>query len=707
NPLNQLVEVTDAMGGTVQYSYDVVGNMVSMTDANGHITNYVYDPLNRPISVIDPLGYTASNTYDAVSNIVGLNDANGNVTSYTYDASNHLTKITYNDGETVSYGYDATGNRVMMTDSHGTINYQYDNLNRVVSVINPNGQTVGYMYDAVGNRIHTTYPDGKTMIYGYDANKRMASVTDWNDHITGYSYDANSNLIGMTYPNSISTEYLYDENNQLVELINKDTTQVVSSFEYTMDAVGNRLSVEELFSGRFESEPGVPQVLTTSYEYDSLYRLTQVNYPFDKTVSYNYDPMGNRISMTNTIDGIDETIDYVYDAGDRLLQSGDITYAYDNNGNTILKTENPGRVTSYGYNGENRLISLSKIFDKSQRDLYNFEYDGDGNRISKTVIRGKNTQSSDYLLDVNSILPQVLTESDKKGTNYYTYGTDLISMTDPQRGEFYYHYDGLGSVRSLSDSKESIKTIYLYDAFGQIDKELGHVDNDFLFTGEQMDDETGLIYLRARYYDPDTGRFITKDPFVGFISKTQSINRYVYTMNNPVNHIDPSGYSSEMVNSKKIKKNPLAMIIPTASAATKPKLSESTTAVSISWSLTESLWSAAEGVAQYVQVGGSSFVSGIKAAFTMKKIGDVGEKWNSREYRLQQWDEEYKSGGRFSVMLDEEAVINGYSSWEDWRNNGEINEESFGILESMRGGGYPSGGIYPKMVEQIMGWISL
>ena len=542
--LNRLVEVTDAMGGSVHYTYDAVGNMMSMTDANGHTTNYAYDALNRPVSIIDPLGYATSNTYDAVGNVVSLTDANVNSTSYTYDAINRLAEIAYDDGQTVSYGYDATGNRLTMIDSHGTTNYQYDNLNRLISVINPDSQTVGYMYDAVGNRIQITYPDGKTITYGYDANNRLTGVTDWDGHFTGYSYDANSNLIGMTYPNSMSTEYLYDENNQLIELINENATQVISSFEYTLDAAGNRLSVDEWFSDRFESESGIPQVLTTSYEYDDLYRLTQVNYPFEETVSYNYDPMGNRISMITTVDGIDTTINYVYDASNRLLQSGGTTYDYDNNGNMIIKTENPGRITSYNYDGANRLISLSTIFDVSQREVFNFEYDGDGNRLSKSTINGKRTQSSKYLWDVNTILPQVLTESDEKGTTVYALGLDLISMTDPKRVEFYYHHDGLGSVRSLSDSKESIKTIYSYDAFGQMRKEMGHVDNDFRFTGEQMDDETGLIYLRARYYDPSTGRFINKDPFTGFISNTQSLNRYSYVRNNPVNLIDRTGLTA-------------------------------------------------------------------------------------------------------------------------------------------------------------------
>jgi len=180
-----------------------------------------------------------------------------------------------------------------------------------------------------------------------------------------------------------------------------------------------------------------------------------------------------------------------------------------------------------------------------QRNLSTFEYDGDGNRISKNSIHGRSIKSNEYLLDINGVFPQVLTEFDENGTTYYTYGMDLISMTDPKRGEFYYHHDGLGSVRSLSDNKESIKAIYFYDAFGQLQKKMGYVDNDFLFSGEQMDTETGLIYLRARYYDPSVGRFLTKDPMVGNGYVPSTLNRYVSVENNPVNFIDPLGLIKE------------------------------------------------------------------------------------------------------------------------------------------------------------------
>jgi RHS repeat-associated protein len=161
--------------------------------------------------------------------------------------------------------------------------------------------------------------------------------------------------------------------------------------------------------------------------------------------------------------------------------------------------------------------------------------------LLKIIKDNNGTRLSKYVWDVNSGLPQVLTKSDANGTTIYDYGIDLISMTDPVKGQFYYHYDGLGSVRGMSDNSGGIKATYSYDAFGQPSLMSGSIDNDFLFAGEQMDKETGLIYLRARYYDPSIGMFITRDPFTGFASIPPSLNSYTYAYNNPVRFADPSG----------------------------------------------------------------------------------------------------------------------------------------------------------------------
>jgi len=248
--------------------------------------------------------------------------------------------------------------------------------------------------------------------------------------------------------------------------------------------------------------------------------------------------MGNRLSMATTAGNTSSTIAYTYDAGDRLLGAGGTTYTYDSNGNRVEKNR-PNGTTSYGYDAAGRLAGVALPGSTS----LTFAYDGDGNRLGKAVTSGNTTESTRYVWDVNGGLPQVLTEADGQGTAHFLYGLQRISTTDLAAGEqMYYHYDGLGSVRRLSgDGSGTTITTYSYDAFGEPDPITGQVDNEFLFTGEQMDAETGLIYLRARYYDPETGRFISRDPFTGFDTTTQSLNRYTYGYINPVRYTDPSG----------------------------------------------------------------------------------------------------------------------------------------------------------------------
>jgi RHS repeat-associated protein len=207
-------------------------------------------------------------------------------------------------------------------------------------------------------------------------------------------------------------------------------------------------------------------------------------------------------------------------------------------------------------NGKDADIARNSSYDKNESLIVHFAYDGDGNRIGESVTRDNKTESTQYLWNVNTGLPQILTESDGKESALYTYGLQRISTTDPRGEQTYYQYDGLGSVRSLSDSRGNTEATYSYDAFGEPLPTTGpgdneflfgaddHSNNDFLYRAEQMDSETGLMYLRARYYDPSTGRFITRDSFPAEETLTQGINRYVYTGNNPVNRIDPSGMCS-------------------------------------------------------------------------------------------------------------------------------------------------------------------
>jgi len=290
-----------------------------------------------------------------------------------------------------------------------------------------------------------------------------------------------------------------------------------------------------------------------SYVYDALYQLTSETRTANNaySITYQYDDVGNRTQMVK--DG--NTTSYTYNINNQLLteKSPDvnITYAYDGSGNMVSKTDanNANNNASYTWDWRNHLISVSSV------DSVAYSYDGDGTRISKT----QSSVKTKYINDVALPLVQVLMETTDANTvqAVYTYGYGLISMKRADVNS-YYHYDGLGSARQLTNSSGSVVASYTYDSFGNKIAGTGTSDNVYGFTGEQQFNEAdNLVYLRYRYYSPSIGRFMSRDPilepiqiggYVGWllphlnlIYRPQSLHPYVYVQNNPVNFVDPFG----------------------------------------------------------------------------------------------------------------------------------------------------------------------
>jgi RHS repeat-associated protein len=549
---DRLTDVVDAIGNVTSYGYDTNGNLTSVTNANrqpsgdpetgsqcgpagtGNDTDddndgikddgcpstiYTYDAVNRLQSEVDALGYVTSYQYDAASNLKQRTDARGWVTKYFPDDLNRLDRLEHwtNDVliDSVDYSYDAVGFRTQMVDPTGTTTFTPDALGRLASVTFPGPKTVSYEYDDApggsaadypGQRTKTTYPDGKTATYAFLPDGRMSSVTDWLSNQTTYSYDAAGRLTKVQYPNSVWSDFGYDTAGRLASITNNKPGPItISSFTYTHDAVGNRTQMVDM-SG------------THTYQYDALYRLTQVSYPGGPTDTYTYDAVGNRLTKNSTA--------YSYDAGDRLISAGGVSYSYDANGNQISRGSD-----TFAYNHENRLTQ-SVVGGVTSSSTYN----GDGLRMSHTV----GSQTTGFVWDINAGLPLVLQD----GTHTNLYGLDLISATDGAGNQAYFSYDGLGSTTDITDGSASVLASYSYDAFGSIRSQTGGVSNYWLFTGEQRDADSGLYYLRARYYDPETGRFVSKDALAGNATAPQTQNRYAYALNNPVLATDPSGLSA-------------------------------------------------------------------------------------------------------------------------------------------------------------------
>lgn len=134
----------------------------------------------------------------------------------------------------------------------------------------------------------------------------------------------------------------------------------------------------------------------------------------------------------------------------------------------------------------------------------------------------------------------IIEERDGTGTLLaaYVYGNKILSQTRGTQVR-YYHGDSLGSIRFLTDSAGAVTDKYSYDAFGNLTSKEGTTNNDFLFAGEQYDTVTSLYYLRARYMNPQTGRFITRDKYAGKLTSPITQHRYLYA--NPVKYTDPTG----------------------------------------------------------------------------------------------------------------------------------------------------------------------
>ncbi|MEX0784304.1 MAG: RHS repeat-associated core domain-containing protein [Dehalococcoidia bacterium] len=487
----------------------MVGNLTSKVNPRGKTTSYTYDDLGRLVEESDPLSQERTYAYDVGGRLTSRTNAQLDQIDYTYNDRNELTRIDYPGLAYVSFAYNDAGARTQMVDGTGTTTYAYDDLYRLTSVTFPGSRTVGYAYDDAGRRTSMTYPGGTDEVtYGYDNANRLSSVTDWNSNAIAYAYDDAGRMTTKTLPSGtgVVSAYTYDNADRLTEIEHvKGGTTTLASVAYTLDDVGNRTQ-------------RVDQQGTHTYAYDDLYRLTSVTYPGPSTTTYEFDAFGNRESMTV---GADETT-YAYDDADRLTSvdppaASPVAYTWDDNGSLTARGSD-----SFAWDYEERMTSATV-----NSVTTTFAYRGDGLRDSRTT----NSVTTTFTWDIASGLPALIDDGSR-----YVYGAGLEAMVDGA-DPYYYLADGLGSTMAIVDDTGTVQKSYTYDVYGKATA-TGTLANEFDFAGQQTD-PTGLQYLRARYMDPETGVFLSRDPLAA--SPLWTWPAHGYANGNPSNLADPEG----------------------------------------------------------------------------------------------------------------------------------------------------------------------
>lgn len=528
---HRVASVTDATGAVKAYTYDAKGRVLTFDDGDNPETRFSYDAYGRLTSAVDAAGGTRRWEWNDHGQLVRETDLRGEVTEYSYDASGRLATRTDRNGAVTTFGYDAAGRLVSEASTTNTVTFQYDGLGRVVEATDDdsavafaydrdsnvvrqsqraaNGSplpavTLEYGYSPTGDRTSLLGPDGQRS-YEYDATGALAAVTDARGgrYQVGYAPNGAVNRIAM--PNGAVDQLGWSPQGSIASRSTSVAGVPVFESSYEHDATGLRTAMVD-GSGRH------------TFDYDGSGRLTSADRPAGSGLAdetFAYDVMGNRTSQGAA-----------FDMGYRLTGDDRYTYAYDDEGNLVRRTDRRTgsvRTLEWGVNGE-----LLSVTDDGRTTRY--RYDPFGRRIE---VRGSDGRVLRYAYDGSNVALVL----DAAGAIVESYTTTEVAGLFLSRttadGTTYPVFDGLGSVVGYTGATGQLTEARAYSAFG----ESSGGRQTYGYTGHQFDADTGLIYARARYYDPALGRFLSEDP-------APALNPYPYADNQPCSRTDPTGATS-------------------------------------------------------------------------------------------------------------------------------------------------------------------
>jgi RHS repeat-associated protein len=537
-------------GRTWSFMYDGNGNRTKRTDAKGDETTYLYSNLNRLTTITYADGGTVTFGYDNAGRMTSATNANGTV-SFTLDTRNRVTGTTDVWNQTINYGYDDNNNRTQMTMGTSQTSYAYGALNRLTAMTHNTMGATTFGYDSIGRLTSRTLPNGVTATAQYDNLDRLERLTyakngnnvaDWQYQFNNaqvieqiitnaletktFAYDDVDRLTGVTRPNSPAESYSYDK------VGNRTASHLSALYDYNSF---NRLMGVDGKTFTYDANGNLRTKVTAEgawvYAWDEENRLIRVQRPDGLVVNYRYDALGRRVERRVTANGTTTWKRFTYDGMDVVLdrEPGNVTMEYGNGfglDNKLWQKPSTGNALYYV---TDHLGSTHRLTVNEHSETW----------ISAQCVAFHGVLGKKAVFTASS--PQALNRETRRGTHFSTFFTVTISTFLRARQQLT-RADGFANEEFIYDAYGNVNTLLIAEGGPPVAGDnsrpnRGSAQTRYDYTGRERDADTGLLYYRARWYDSETGRFLSEDP----IGLAGGKNLYEYVEGNPVSLTDASG----------------------------------------------------------------------------------------------------------------------------------------------------------------------
>jgi RHS repeat-associated protein len=546
---------------TLKCEYDKDSRLTKQRDDKDNPTTYTYDVLNRLTATTYADGESDGQTYYRDDLVFQRFAANHSIAANTYDPGHRLSHRTIGNvvGGTTSedYAYDGADRMLSAANTNPdpnpdlvtTVYFGYDTMSHVLSETRDNKQTTT-IYDGVGNLTNCTYPGLRAVQNGYDFLERLQTVQDQSGNIATYAYAGPSRVHTRSYSNLAQLAVSYDAVRRVNGMTTLRSGSPIDDRSFQWDRASNKTQRKDI------TNPAA--VLTHDYTYDSQYRMMSSNRTRPGTtaqlVSYGLDGVGNR----GTVSGGPDAGTYAMAAGGTAEDAEVNQYTstptdnrgYDDAGNLtgLVGVPSGSPTVALKFDYRNRLIEYRDT-STVPATVHTYFYDALGRRTSRLWMYSApaRKQATTTIRMPGSLrsttAPTTLTAT-------YVYGRGLDAVLTMQRGgvDYFYHTDDLGNVMKITAANGSVVESNEYGDYGRpLDpgtfqpKTTSGIGNPCFFTGARLDFETGFYYMRARYMDPKSGRFVSRDPIGMWGDLANLGNGASYAGNNPWSTTDPTG----------------------------------------------------------------------------------------------------------------------------------------------------------------------